>query len=36
MELGRRSRELTQDSCFDCHSNLTEWPWYTNVAPVSW
>ena len=29
-------RQLTQDSCFDCHSNLTEWPWYTNVAPVSW
>ena len=22
--------------CFDCHSSLTEWPWYTNVAPVSW
>ena len=20
----------------DCHSNLTEWPWYTNVAPMSW
>src|SRR5207245_6003190 len=23
-------------SCADCHSNKTEWPWYTNVAPVSW
>jgi len=30
------TRELTQQGCFDCHSNLTEWPWYTNVAPVSW
>ena len=29
-------RQLTQEGCFDCHSNLTEWPWYTNVAPVSW
>ena len=29
-------RQLTQRGCFDCHSNLTEWPWYTNVAPVSW
>jgi mono/diheme cytochrome c family protein len=29
-------RQLAQDSCFDCHSNLTEWPWYTDVAPVSW
>ena len=23
-------------SCRDCHSNSTEWPWYTNVAPLSW
>ena len=23
-------------SCRDCHSNKTIWPWYTQVAPVSW
>jgi hypothetical protein len=23
-------------SCRDCHSNGTVWPWYSNVAPVSW
>lgn len=23
-------------ACDDCHSNRTVWPWYTNVAPVSW
>ncbi len=23
-------------ACRDCHSNDTRWPWYTNVAPVSW
>lgn len=23
-------------ACKDCHSNNTEWPWYSNVAPVSW
>ncbi|HEX8455909.1 MAG TPA: heme-binding domain-containing protein [Pyrinomonadaceae bacterium] len=23
-------------ACKDCHSNRTEWPWYTNVTPVSW
>jgi hypothetical protein len=22
--------------CRDCHSNQTEWPWYSRVAPVSW
>ena len=23
-------------SCQDCHSNQTQWPWYSYVAPVSW
>lgn len=23
-------------SCDNCHSNNTVWPWYSNVAPVSW
>jgi mono/diheme cytochrome c family protein len=31
-----RTRELAVGACYDCHSNLTEWPWYSRVAPVSW
>ena len=27
---------LLKRSCMDCHSNRTEWPWYSNVAPASW
>lgn len=23
-------------SCFDCHSDHTEYPWYTNIQPVGW
>ncbi|SRR5581483_448215 len=23
-------------SCRDCHTNKTVWPWYTQIAPVSW
>ncbi len=23
-------------SCNDCHSHNTKYPWYSNVAPVSW
>ncbi|BCD68840.1 heme-binding domain-containing protein [Nitratiruptor sp. YY09-18] len=23
-------------SCYDCHSNETKWPWYADVAPMSW
>lgn len=27
---------LLKTSCYDCHSNETKYPWYQNVAPVSW
>lgn len=30
------TRELAVRACYDCHSNETVWPWYSNVAPVSW
>jgi hypothetical protein len=23
-------------SCNDCHSNNTDYPWYTNIQPVGW
>lgn len=30
------TRQLAARACFDCHSNQTQWPWYSSVAPVSW
>jgi len=30
------TRTLAQRACFDCHSNQTTYPWYSNIAPVSW
>ena len=27
---------VLERSCMDCHSNRTDWPWYSNVAPASW
>lgn len=30
------TRALAKRACFDCHSNETEWPWYSQVAPISW
>ena len=27
---------MIRSACYDCHSNETEHPWYTNIAPVSW
>lgn len=31
-----QTRELAVRACYDCHSNQTVWPWYSNIAPVSW
>ncbi len=30
------THELAKRACFDCHSNEPTWPWYSNIAPVSW
>ena len=27
---------MLKTSCYDCHSNETNYPWYSYVAPVSW
>src|SRR5215470_4878580 len=29
-------KTLLRRACYDCHSNETQWPWYTYIAPVSW
>jgi hypothetical protein len=31
-----QTKDLIRRACFDCHSNQTEWRWYSYVAPVSW
>lgn len=31
-----RTQRLMAGACMDCHSNETVWPWYSNVAPISW
>ena len=27
---------LMKNACYDCHSNQTRYPWYTNIQPVGW
>src|SRR5204863_8991438 len=27
---------ILKRSCYDCHASQTVWPWYSNIAPVSW
>ncbi|MBN1446599.1 MAG: heme-binding domain-containing protein [Bacteroidetes bacterium] len=29
-------KEVLRESCYDCHSNETIWPWYSAVNPVGW
>lgn len=31
-----RAREIAVRACYDCHSNESEWPVYSYVAPMSW
>ncbi len=26
---------LLKRACYDCHSNTTNWPWYADIAPIS-
>lgn len=28
--------KVFQNSCYDCHSNNTQYPWYVNIQPVGW
>lgn len=28
--------QIMERSCQNCHSERTDWPWYSYIAPVSW
>ena len=28
--------QLLKVSCYDCHSNNTNYPWYSKIQPVAW
>jgi hypothetical protein len=28
--------QILRRACFDCHSNERVWPWYSDIAPISW
>lgn len=29
-------QQVLDVACYDCHSNNTRYPWYTNIQPVGW
>ena len=36
MDVPENVQEIIKTSCADCHSNTTKYPWYSEIAPVSW
>ena len=36
IEASENVQAILERSCFDCHSSHTTFPWYSNIAPVSW
>jgi len=36
VEMNSEVSDILGRACYDCHSNATHWPWYSQVAPVSW
>jgi competence CoiA-like predicted nuclease len=29
-------KNILKASCYDCHSNNTYYPWYSNIQPIGW
>lgn len=29
-------KQLIKTACYDCHSNNTNYPWYSQIQPVAW
>ena len=36
IEMTPQVQTIVRKACMDCHSNETRWPWYAQVAPMSW
>lgn len=36
LQLNTEMAGLLKAACYDCHSNQPRYPWYANIAPVSW
>lgn len=36
LEMPDQVAGLLKNSCYDCHSNHTRYPWYSKISPLSW
>ncbi|HTO16292.1 MAG TPA: heme-binding domain-containing protein [Edaphocola sp.] len=35
-EVPENVQQILNISCYDCHSNTTHYPWYSNIQPFAW
>lgn len=35
-QIPQEVEQILKVSCYDCHSNTTHYPWYSNIQPVAW
>ena len=35
-DVPKNIKNKLQVSCYDCHSNNTQYPWYNNIQPIAW
>jgi hypothetical protein len=36
LKISAEVKILLRTACADCHSNYTNYPWYAEIAPISW
>lgn len=36
LEIPPQVMSIFRRSCADCHSNITRWPWYSQIPPANW
>jgi hypothetical protein len=36
LDVPQNIQGILKKSCYDCHSNHTEYPWYTYIQPIGW
>jgi hypothetical protein len=34
LSISKEAKSILEVSCYDCHSNNTNYPWYTNIQPI--
>lgn len=36
LPIAEDTKKILHDACYDCHSDEARYPWYANIAPLSW